>query len=43
MTSLQTVLLATAFLGQLPDDNAFPAHRVVGNVYYVARKTWRST
>jgi len=34
-SSIQTLALAMAFVGQTPADNAFPPHRIVGNVYYV--------
>ena len=30
--------MAMVIVGQTPADNAFPAHRVIGNVYYVGSK-----
>lgn len=38
MSSLAAPLLMALAAGQLPSDAAFPAHRVVGNVYYVGSK-----
>lgn len=35
---LPTVILACTLLAQLPADEPFPAHRVIGNVYYVGSK-----
>ncbi len=40
--SLPAVALTMALLGQAPADSAFPAHRVVGNVYYVGSKALAS-
>ena len=37
-STMHTLALTMAVLGQAPADNAFPAHRVVGNVYYVGSK-----
>jgi metallo-beta-lactamase class B len=35
---MHSLALTMAVLGQAAADNAFPAHRVVGNVYYVGSK-----
>ena len=35
---LQSLVLMTSFFGQLPPEGTFPAHRVVGNIYYVGSK-----
>ena len=35
---LSTLILAGVCLGQLPADEPFPAHQVIGNVYYVGSK-----
>ena len=35
---VQSFALACVVAGQVPADNAFPAHRVIGNVYYVGSK-----
>ena len=37
-STMHSLVLTMAVLGQAPADNAFPAHRVVGNVYYVGSK-----
>src|SRR5260221_13938494 len=33
-----SLVLVMAAVGQLPPDNTFPAHQVIGNVYYVGSK-----
>ena len=33
--TIHSLVLAMAVAGQAPADNAFPPHRVIGNVYYV--------
>ncbi|HLJ10207.1 MAG TPA: subclass B3 metallo-beta-lactamase [Planctomycetaceae bacterium] len=38
----QAIALTMVVLGQTPADNAFPAHRVIGNVYYVGSKALAS-
>jgi len=40
--SLPALSLTMALLGQAPADSAYPAHRVVGNVYYVGSKALAS-
>lgn len=40
--SLPALGLTLALFGQAPADSAFPAHRVVGNVYYVGSKALAS-
>jgi metallo-beta-lactamase class B len=37
-TALPALALALAILGQGPVEQSFPAHRVIGNVYYVGSK-----
>ena len=36
--AMSWILVAAAALGQAQGDSAFPAHRIVGNVYYVGSK-----
>ncbi len=38
MTTIPALALALAVVGQQPADESFPAHRVIGNVYYVGSK-----
>ncbi|HEV3024209.1 MAG TPA: subclass B3 metallo-beta-lactamase, partial [Pirellulales bacterium] len=41
-STIHSLLLFVAAVGQLPPDQTFPAHRVIGNVYYVGSKNLAS-
>src|SRR5467141_3747487 len=40
--SIHSLVLAFAAIGQVTPDNSFPAHQVIGNVYYVGSKNLAS-
>jgi len=40
--AIRSLALVVAAVGQLPPDNTFPAHQVIGNVYYVGSKNLAS-
>jgi metallo-beta-lactamase class B len=40
--TIQVLILGCSVVGQAPDPDTFPAHRIIGNVYYVGSKSLAS-